>query len=106
MPRLIYGDFSTSSSNKWTAYCDENDTIVCYGKWCSKTLAFEAAPGISIHYVVEYVLNQSTTYNRDAMLTFNGVQLKIPKQTSNQTETINNIVASYFSKCRKRNRGN
>ena len=106
MPRLIYGDFSTSSSNKWTAYCDENNTIVCYGKWCDKTLKFEAAAGITIHEVVPYVLNQSTTYNRDAMLTFNDIQLKIPKQTADKEATIQSIIRRYFLKLKKRNRGN
>lgn len=106
MTRLIYEQVPSGLSNDMKPYCDTHDTIICYGKWCDKTLKFETAAGITIHEVVPYVLNQSTTYNRDAMLTFNGVQLKIPKQTSNQTKTINNIVARYFSKCRKRNRGN
>ncbi|MBO4583168.1 MAG: hypothetical protein J5714_03900 [Alphaproteobacteria bacterium] len=106
MTRLIYEQVPSGLSNDMKPYCDTHDTIICYGKWCDKTLKFEAAAGITIHEVVPYVLNQSTTYNRDAMLIFNDIKLKIPKQTADKEATIQSIIRRYFLKLKKRNRGN
>ena len=105
---MIYEPLPIASSNNMVPYCDADNNTICYGKWCDKILKFEAAPGMTIHTVVKYVLNQSTTYNRDAILTFNDVQLKIPKQTENKEETVRNIVKRYILKLKseKRTRGN
>ena len=106
MTRLIYEPIPIASSNDMVPYCDKENHTICWGKWCDKTLKFEAAAGITIYEVVPYVLNQSTTYNRDAMLTFSDIQLKIPKQTADKEATIQSIIRRYFLKLKKRTRGN